>query len=217
MSDLDHTIYGASPSDAKANLILLHGFGHTAEIAYQAMKGAIPDDVRVFALHGPVPVGSPSERGCAWFEITPGEAGPPQPNLAQESTSRAAIANFFNTCDANLPLIVMGFGQGGVMASHLYLEHPEKMQLCVLGSARIMPHLLEQYPPGAQHNAVPVVWTHGKNDPVLHFADAQATADKLKRDGVPLTWLPHEGGHEWPSIADRVAASEIMKTTGKEK
>ncbi len=217
MPNLHHTIYGASPSDAKANLILLHGFGHTAEIAYQDVKGAIPDDVRVFALHGPVSVGGASDGGCAWFEIVAGETGPPQPNLAQESTSRAAIEDFFKKCDENLPLIVMGFGQGGVMASHLYLEHPEKMQLCVLGSARIMPHLLEEYPIGAVHSAVPLIWTHGEDDPVLRFGDAQATADSLKQDGISLTWLPHEGGHEWPSIADRVVAAEIMKMTSKEK
>lgn len=215
MTSLEHTIYGASPSDAKANLILLHGFGHTAETVYQDMKGAIPDDVRVLALHGPVPVGNATDGGCAWFEIAVRESAPPQPNLSQESTSRAAIGDFIKTCGTDLPLIVMGFGQGGVMAAHLYLEHPEKMQLCVFGAARIMPHLLEKYPPGPHHHTVPVVWTHGEHDPVLQFTDAQSTADRLRRDGVPLTWLPHGGGHEWPSSADKVVTAEILTTIGK--
>ena len=211
---LPHTVHGPSPEQARANLILLHGMGHTDEIALRDLGAAIPDDVRTFALRGPIPFGQALGTGYAWFEITPGASGPPQPNLEQERTSRAAIEEFIDSCGTGLPLILMGFGQGAVLAAHLYLEHPEKMQLCVLGAARIMPHIRELHPVGTAHRGVPLIWAHGKDDPILPFGAAQATAESLRDDGVEVTWLPHDGAHEWSSSADGVVSGRIRQIIG---
>ncbi|KCZ86131.1 phospholipase/carboxylesterase [Hyphomonas adhaerens MHS-3] len=211
---LAYTAHGPSSEKAKANLILLHGMGHTDAIAFHDLAAAIPNDVRTFALRGPIPFGQTSGTGYAWFEITPVASGPPQPNLEQERTSRASIGEFIDSCGTDLPLILMGFGQGAVLAAHLYLEHPEKMQLCVLGAARVMPHIRDQYPIGPAHRDVPLIWTHGKDDPILPFSAAQATAESLRQDSLEVTWLPHDGGHEWPDAANGVVSRRIRQMMG---
>jgi phospholipase/carboxylesterase len=46
-----------------------------------------------------------------------------------------------------------------------------------------------------------VVATHGRRDPVLPFAGAEALRDLLTEAGVDLTFVPHNGVHEIPQIA----------------
>ncbi|MEM5518089.1 hypothetical protein WNY37_14115 [Henriciella sp. AS95] len=206
---LKYTVHSASSDTATANVILLHGLGHTDSIVYDDIKGAIPSGARIYALQGPHPFGQAPDKGFGWFNIEFNESGPPTPDLEQEASSRQAIAAFLDTPEPSLPLILIGFGQGGVMAAHLFLQHPEKMQMCIVASGRIMPHLLEAHPPGPAHQSVPLIWVHGESDPVIPLAAAQAAADQLKTAGVGLTFMPHAGGHEWPEKFNSAVSAEI--------
>lgn len=209
ISGLKYSVHGASAAEATANVVLLHGLGHTDSIVYDDIKEAIPSGVRIYALRGPNPFGQAPDKGFGWFNIEFNDAGPPTPDLDQEASSRQAIAELLDTLDRNLPLILIGFGQGGVMAAHLFLQHPDKLQMCVVASGRIMPHLLKAHPPGPAHQDVPLIWVHGEGDPVIPLSAAQAAAEQLKAAGVGLTFMPHAGGHEWPNEFNSTVSAEI--------
>ena len=103
------------------------------------------------------------------------------------------------------------------MAAHLFLQHPGKLQLCVVASGRIMPNLLEAHPPGPAHRDAPLIWVHGESDPVIPFSAAQAAAEKLKAAGVGLTFMPHAGGHEWPNELNTSVFAEISAAISNSK
>lgn len=214
---LDCKVHGTSASDPIANVVLLHGLGHTEEIVYRDLEDAIPSGVRIHSLRAPFPFGEAPNEGFGWFNIEFDGSGPPKPDLSQEAASRKAIGNFLDTLDPAIPLIIMGFGQGGVMAANLYLQHPERMRLCVVASGRIMPHLLEQHPPGLAHHPVPVIWVHGEQDPVIPIEAAHQAAEQLKLAGIQLTWLPHAGGHEWPDAFSAAVNAEVTKAIRRSK
>ncbi|KCZ99645.1 phospholipase/carboxylesterase [Hyphomonas polymorpha PS728] len=206
------TVHGPSEEEAIANAVILHGLGQTEDIVFEQLKGAIPPGVRVLALQAPFPFGPASDAGYAWFNIDiAGAAGPPRPDLAQESFSRQIISDFVDTLAPRLPRILFGFGQGGVMAVHLYLQRPESMQLCIAASARVMPHLIEEFPPGPRHQGVPVIWVHGESDPVIPFESARASVGTLTAAGTCLKWITHRGGHEWPGHHSQDVMLEIER------
>ena len=209
-SGLDYSVHGAPVADATANVVLLHGLGHTDSIVYDDIKDAIPSGVRIYALRASHPFGEAPDNGFGWFNIEFNDAGPPTPDLQQEVSSRQAIADFLDTLDPSLPLVLIGFGQGGVMAAHLFLEHPDKLQMCIVASGRIMPHLLEAYPLGQAHEDVPLIWVHGEDDPVIPFRAAQAAAEQFNTAGIGLALMPHAGGHEWPKELNSSVADEIL-------
>ncbi|WP_084419903.1 alpha/beta hydrolase [Henriciella litoralis] len=205
----EYSVHGASANEATANIVLLHGLGHTETIVYDDIKDALPAGGRIFSLRAPHPFGQAPDNGFGWFNIEFNESGPPKPDLEQEASSRQAIADFLDTLDSSLPLVLIGFGQGGVMAAHLFLQHPEKLQMCIVASGRIMPHLLEAYPPGEAHQKVPLILVHGESDPIIPIAAAQAAAEQLGAAGVGLTLMPHPGGHEWPDAFNAPVSTEI--------
>ena len=206
------TVHGPPEEEAIANAVILHGLGQNEGIVFEQLKGAIPQGVRVLALQAPFPFGQASAEGHAWFNIDlGGAAGPPKPDLAQEAFSRQILSDFVDTLEPRLPRILFGFGQGGVMAVHLYLQRPESMQLCIAASARVMPHLLEEFPPGPRHQAVPVIWVHGQSDPVIPFESARTSAGNLTAAGTRLKWIAHSGGHVWPFHHNQDIMQEIER------
>ena len=208
-SGLEYSVHGAPADEATANVVLLHGLGHTDSIVYDDIKGALPSGVRIYSLRAPHPFGQAPDKGFGWFNIEFNDAGPPTPDLEQEASSRQAIAAFLDKLDTSLPLVLIGFGQGGVMAAHVFLQHPDKLQMCVVASGRIMPNLFEAYPAGSAHRDVPLIWVHGESDPIIPLDAAHAAADQLKAAGVGLTLMPHAGGHEWPKEFDPAVSSLI--------
>ena len=49
-----------------------------------------------------------------------------------------------------------------------------------------------------QRRGLPVLQSHGREDPLLPFAFAERLRDLMRDGGMEVTWTPFRGGHEIP-------------------
>lgn len=192
--------------------LLLHGLGHDPATAVATFAPALRTDFALLAPPGPLPFGD--EGGRAWFGVTFTDSGPVA-DTAQEAISRAAVIALAKKQGG--PVVLLGFGQGGVVALTAFLERPDLFAGCAIAGGRLLVEALPACPPAPAHRGKPVFWAHGRADPAIAFAAAEAGRAALAAYGVDLTIMDHEGGHDLPDAAaeelrawlDRVSGSPV--------
>lgn len=93
-----------------------------------------------------------------------------------------------------------GFSQGAMVATDVTLASPGLAGGLIVLSGSITAEgewmsRLPRLEPG-----LPVFMSHGRVDPVLPFAFAEALRDELQAAHHPVTWVPFDGGHGIPGI-----------------
>ena len=58
---------------------------------------------------------------------------------------------------------------------------------------------------------LPVLVTHGRNDPDLSIAAGETLRDLFERAGARVTWTPFDGGHEIPLVAWRALRQFLLQ------
>jgi phospholipase/carboxylesterase len=100
-------------------------------------------------------------------------------------------------------VILMGFSQGGAMALHIGHRHRKRLRgIGVLSGYLVLPDALSE---GAPENAdTPLLFMHGRNDPVVPVFAGRASYDKFLRPGRDVRWKEYAMGHEVcpPQIGD---------------
>ena len=101
-------------------------------------------------------------------------------------------------------IVLAGFSQGGAMALHVGLRHPEKLAgIMALSAYLLFPERLAEEHSGA-NAATPVFVGHGTHDPMVPIALGQAVSAQLKTGRWPVEWhsypIPHSVSQ--PEIAD---------------
>lgn len=94
-------------------------------------------------------------------------------------------------------IVLGGFSQGGMIASHLFSSAGENLRggillSTVLLNQKMLEASLEKTSPK------PFFQSHGSRDPVLHIQFGQALYKMLKVKGWKGTWADFAGGHEIP-------------------
>lgn len=195
-------------------VILLHGLGYDPVSGVGMVGPALPADVTIVAPAGPLPF---DRGGRAWFSVDLATA-PPTANLAQERDSRSAILVLAEReARAGRTLLVIGFGQGGVVALTAFLDRPELFAGCAIASGRLLTEALPSLPPTAAHEGKPVFWAHGRPDPAIPFAVAQSGRTALAPFGFDLTIVDHDCGHELPTDAAAALRAWIVGVLDKPK
>jgi phospholipase/carboxylesterase len=99
-------------------------------------------------------------------------------------------------------IVLAGFSQGGAMALHTGLRHPERLAgLMALSSFLPLPGTLAAEASPANRDA-PVFMAHGTDDPLIPVARARDSRDRLLALGYQVEW------HEY-RMAHSVCAQEI--------
>jgi len=88
-----------------------------------------------------------------------------------------------------------GFSQGASMALGVALSRPELLRGVVAHSGRLLPAFLPASPPGGLRG-FPVLWQHGRLDPVVPFAFGLEAERLLPPLGVRLDFREYPIGHE---------------------
>jgi phospholipase/carboxylesterase len=102
-------------------------------------------------------------------------------------------------------MILGGFYQGSMHACDVVL-HDERPPLgLLLFSSTLIARAVWQ-PRMARLRGLPILQTHGTQDPLLAFSDAEALRDLWLAAGANLTFVPFQGGHTIPPVA--LAAAE---------
>lgn len=103
-------------------------------------------------------------------------------------------------------IILMGFSQGAMLATELYLRAPEKPRGLVIMSGTLL-HQDQWKPLAEKRKGAEFFQSHGTQDPVLSYKIAQHLATLLSQAGMKGSLLGFNGGHEIPM--------PVMKAIGK--
>lgn len=188
---------------ADAAVIWLHGLGadgHDFEgiVPYLGLPGG--HGVRFVFPHAPVrPVtvnGGMEMR--AWYDILEMNVGMRQDEAGIRGSAelaRALIAAEVSAGIASERIVLAGFSQGGAIALHAGLRHPEPLA-GVMALSTYLP-LAESLDSERSHanDEVPIFMAHGKADPVIPFRLAEESRKRLERAGYAVDFrsypMPH--------------------------
>jgi phospholipase/carboxylesterase len=97
-------------------------------------------------------------------------------------------------------VVVGGFSQGAMVCTDLALRQDEAPAALVILSGTLIAEA-EWRARAIRRRGLRVLQTHGRQDPILPFADAVALRDLLQEAGLEVEFLPFDGQHTIPEEA----------------
>ena len=174
-------------------VVLMHGYG-SHERDLPGIMSWMGIDTPWVSLRAPVPL---NQGGFAWFPITT----PLNPSAADVENPTNAVWSWIDGAVApDVPIIAMGFSQGGLMASQLLRTRPGRVVSTVIlsgfvaGIPQVGDEILAETKP-------PVLWARGTADQVVS-TEAVAMAHEFLANHATVDEKIYPGlGH---SIDERV-------------
>jgi phospholipase/carboxylesterase len=213
-----------APEQARVQVVLLHGYAMRPE-DLEPFSHSLGSPALFYFPRGPQAVDA---RTRAWWPIDE-ERRTQQLTLGPRDlheefppgrlAARAALCAFLDSIRAQapeLPLVLGGFSQGGMLACDTVLCAAQKVAgLVMLSSSRIA--LREWLENREALAGMPVLISHGRHDADLAFSAGEALRDFHHNSQARVTWQPFEGGHEIPLVVwralRRFLAELYRKTT----
>jgi len=200
-------------------VVLLHGFGAPGtDLVPLWRQLAVPRETRFAFPEAPLTVdlGMPGLEGRAWWMIdlmrmqTALEEGKER-DLTREvpeglAPARERMITFLDALQAEFPadqLVLGGFSQGAMLALDVALRTDRDLAGLVLMSGTLLAED-EWRPLMPRRSGLPVLQSHGRDDPLLPFRIAERLRDALGAAGLGVEWIAFNGGH---GIADGVLDS----------
>ncbi|MCF6277430.1 MAG: alpha/beta fold hydrolase [Anaerolineales bacterium] len=177
-------------------LLLLHGWTGD-ENSMWAFTRNFPAHYAIVSPRAPHP--ALHERGgYSWRVLKPGTWG--VPTLAELRVAADALVTFVDEWSASVStdaarFNVIGFSQGGAMATVLAALHPQRMRrVAVLAGfvppgvdAFLRPNLLTE---------IPFFWAHGRQDEMIPLVRAQQSINLLEAAGAEVNLCQADVGHK---------------------
>ncbi|TSC33646.1 alpha/beta hydrolase [Corallococcus sp. Z5C101001] len=212
LGELNCHVVDALPEGAKPALavVLSHGFGAPGSdlvaLAPELMNAAprLAEAVRFVFPEAPLTLEHLGMAGGrAWFEIPMAilmgqQRDWEQYSLAVPPGMPAARRALMSTVAAlQLPfqrIVLGGFSQGAMMSTDVALRLEESPAgLCLLSGAQVAG---EEWKAKAHARpSLPVFQGHGRQDAVLPYAEGERLRGLLTGAGMPVEFLPFDGGH----------------------
>lgn len=210
-------------TSATATVVLLHGFGAPGtDLVGLAQSLRAPPRTRFVFPEAPevADVGMPPPyEGRAWWHIDMlnlqlAVLGQNWDALAAHvpeglAEARAKLNDFLGALELRLgtgdaPLVLGGFSQGAMLSTDVVLHSERRFDGLLLFSGSLIARAdwlsrIEQRPP------IPVLQSHGRQDPVLPFRVAEQLHKEFSGHGWPAKWVPFDGGHGIGAEALRAA------------
>ncbi len=194
----------APATPATASVIWLHGLGadgHDFVPIVPELQLPPALAVRFVFPHAPMrPVTiNNGMRMRAWYDIQVLSAGGPEDaqGIRESATSLARyIQRERETGIAAHRIIVAGFSQGGAIALHAALRHPERLA-GVMGLSTYLP-LRASFAAEAHaaNRELPILMCHGRFDPMLPMQLGAASRDLLRAQGYTVEWKEYPMQHQ---------------------
>ncbi len=97
-------------------------------------------------------------------------------------------------------IVLGGFSQGAMVSTDLALRQDEApAALAILSGTLVTEEAWRARAP--RRKGLPVLQSHGRQDPILPFADAVALSELLQEAGLNVDFLPFDGAHTIPEEA----------------
>lgn len=105
-------------------------------------------------------------------------------------------------------IVLGGFSQGSMLATDVALRLPHAPGGLIIWSGTLLCE--DEWRALAPHRAgMPIVQSHGYEDPILPFAAAEWLRDMLTSSGATVQFLPFHGYHQIPRLALQTGAELI--------
>ena len=197
--DLAHTLYEPEGAGPHPTIVALHGWGASALDLVGLAPHLGGGRFQVICPQGPlvVPLGGTGAVGFGWFPLSavqPAIEGPLEEAAARlEGFLAAALARY--AVDRR-KLAILGFSQGGVLASRLALAAPRRFAGLAALSSWLPPQLVAALPDVAGRDELPTLVQHGVADEIIAVARAQQSLETLRALHVPAVYREYDMGHE---------------------
>jgi phospholipase/carboxylesterase len=187
-----------SGPNPQAAVIWLHGLGadgHDFEPIVPELRLAKP--VRFVFPHAPVrPVTvNQGMRMRAWYDILQFGGGPEDEAGVRASQKRVDEMIAAEKKRGMKKIILAGFSQGGAIALHTALRHPEKLDAVLALSTYLPLNATLEAERSKANQEVPVFMAHGQYDDIIPLARAEQSRAILERLGYKVEWhvypMPH--------------------------
>jgi phospholipase/carboxylesterase len=215
LGDLKVRISGGSDGQGGGDgpvVVLMHGFGAPGTDLV-SLAGEIPAPEGTRFVFPEAPLLLPAElgggMGRAWWMIDvmrlqmamlTGDVR----NMRKEVPEGLADANqlvngMLDALESELSmdrnkLILGGFSQGGMLATDVVLRSDKPVGgLAVMSGTYLAEDEWSALMP--KREDLPVLQSHGRQDPLLPFQLAEDLRDALVGAGLQVTWVPFDGGH----------------------
>lgn len=189
------TVEPAGGLQAQLTVVALHGLGSHEEDLL-GFAGPLDLPVRLVGARAPIPMPHGWGGGYAWYEFGPGG----RPVVDGFENSLAALVRLVERVrsDHRVPasqLIVLGFSQGAVMTMAMGLAIPDHIGGIVAMSG-YFPEPDGWQPPGADITDLPVLLTHGVDDPIVPVQGSRTAAERFRGLGAAVQYNEYPMGHE---------------------
>ena len=190
---------GAAPAAA---IIWLHGLGadgHDFEPIVPELSLALP--VRFVFPHAPMRAVTINGGAVmrAWYDVY-GVEGVRREDAAGVRASQmcieALIAREKARGLAASRLVLAGFSQGGAMAIHTGLRHPERLAGIMALSCFVPQADTLAAEASAANREAPIFMAHGTHDPLIPLDRAGRSRDLLREAGYRVEWRQYPMAHE---------------------
>ena len=215
MQETADAVVLAPATPASASVIWLHGLGadgHDFVPIVPELKLPPSPGVRFVFPHARVrPVTlNMGMRMRAWYDIkTLTAEGRADEEGLRESVARVAglIASERALGIRSECIVIAGFSQGGAVALHTALRHPEPLAGVLALSCYLPLQATLAAEWSAAGKSVPILMCHGQLDPVLPLALGVAARDFLRAAGYRVDWKEYPMQHQvcLPEIQDVAA------------
>jgi phospholipase/carboxylesterase len=199
-------------------MVLMHGYGAPGTDLVSLWRAlAVPKEVRFVFPEAPLELGF---GGRAWWPIDMVRL---QDRFTKEGAARlvdevppgidearAAVLELLDVLERDFAvrpdqIVIGGFSQGAMLATDTVLRSTRAFAGLAIMSGTLVSHS-QWLPLMAARKGLPVLQSHGRADPVLPFAIAEQLRDELGAAGVPVEFIPFNGGHGIPeSVLDGLA------------
>jgi phospholipase/carboxylesterase len=192
-------------------VVLLHGFGAPGDDLAPLWRVIdAPTGTRWAFPAAPLALEGMGYGGRAWWMVDierligAGERGNRE-ELAREappgmSEAHTQVVTMLDELVADLKpskLVLGGFSQGAMLACDVALRTARPLAGIALLSGTLVAHD-EWAPLAPRRRGLPVFQSHGTEDPILPYAQAEKLRDMLRDAGAAVTWVPFRGAHAIP-------------------
>ncbi len=169
----------------KRAVLLLHGRGSDEEDLLP-LAGLFGSEAWTASLRAPYPFGP----GYAWYGLS-ADGGA---NVGQFQESVDGVSRFVDQISDrfSIPVFVLGFSQGGLMAAQVALVRSGRGLGGILVLSAPPPPVAVE--PGRLQD-FPVFWAHGLKDPVVPWERGQRMHETLQASGADLASHRYPMGH----------------------
>jgi phospholipase/carboxylesterase len=189
---------------ARASVVWLHGLGadgHDFEPIVPYLGLAEELRVRFVFPHAPrIPV--TVNMGMimpAWYDITEMDLERRHDETGIRRSAMQVEALLDREVERGVQsrrIVLAGFSQGGAIALHVGLRHPQRLAGLMALSSYLV---LEERLTAERHSAnadTPIFQAHGQYDPVVPFARGERCRDRLRELGHPVRWHSYAMQHQ---------------------